>query len=113
LALTFRPRFSYCGVAWKFAIAGKEKPVAADNSGPFSIRADLQSNLEGYIEAFDDVNNNFQIDSNEPIGYWDQNNNGRWDDMLILQPGQTITGADITLTSQSGNPIRRPAGIIK
>lgn len=85
--------------------------TSADGSGAFTIQYNGQSSLEAYIEAFDDLNNNFAIDSNEPIGGYDANNDGYWD-LITIQPGETITGANISLSVPSGQSMKRPPSII-
>ncbi len=83
-------------------------PSPASGSGAFTIQFNLQSNLEGIVEAFDDLNGNYTIDANEPRGWWDQDGNQLWDDMLIFQPGQVVTGANISLFVPSGRPLKFP-----
>ena len=71
--------------------------AANPGNGVYSIQFDLGGNLEAYIEAWDDLNNNGVMEQGEPIGYFDANGNNSWDDMLVIQPGQTITNANIQL----------------
>jgi hypothetical protein len=66
-------------------------------SGAYTIQVELGGALEAYVEAFDDVNNNGTVDAGDGFGWWGQNNNGEWDDMLTFQPGQTVTSANIAL----------------
>ena len=69
-------------------------------NGAYTIQLDLGGPLEAYVEAFDDVDNNGNIDPGEGLGWWDQNGNNEWDDMLTFQPGQTVTNANIVLQTQ-------------
>jgi hypothetical protein len=81
-------------------------------NGAYTIQVTLGGVLPAYVEAFDDVNNNGSIDTGEGFGYWDQNNNGEWDDMINFQPGQTVTNANIglqTVTSEDQANKRRMA----
>jgi len=73
--------------------------AANAGNGTYTIQFDLTGNLEAYIEAWDDLNNNQVMEQGEPIGYFDANQNDSWDDMLVIQPGQTITNANIELFS--------------
>jgi hypothetical protein len=74
-------------------------PVNTGN-GSYTIQFDLSGNLEAYIEAWNDTDNDGIMENGEPIGYFDANQNNSWDDMLIIQPGQTISNADIELFIQ-------------
>jgi hypothetical protein len=79
-------------------------------NGAYTIQGSLGGALEAYVEAFDDLNNNGALDAGEGLGWWDQNGNSQWDDMLTFQPGQTVTNANIvlqTLTAESQLPKRR------
>lgn len=78
-------------------------PTPANANGTYSIHINLQNPLQAYIEAWDDLNNNGQLEQGEPIGWFDANQNGNWDDMLTLQPGQTINNADIVLYARYFN----------
>jgi hypothetical protein len=70
--------------------------VDPDN-GTFTIRHDLGGPLDTYVEGWDDVNNNGNLDAGDGLGWWDVNGNGQWDDMFTLHPGQTITDARVVL----------------
>jgi hypothetical protein len=70
---------------------------ANTGNGTYTMQFDLTGNLDAYIEGWDDLNNNGVMDSGEPIGYFDANQNESWDDMLVIEPGQTITNANIEL----------------
>ncbi len=72
-------------------------PTPASTNGAYTMQFQLNGTLQAYIEAWDDLDNDGTIDSNEPLGYYDANNNNHWDDMLTLQGGQTITNANIPL----------------
>lgn len=77
-------------------------------TGAYTISYQIAQNLEAYVEAFDDINNNGYIDTGEGLGYYDANSNGQWDDMLTFTPGQTLNNANITLltvTKQGKNGV--------
>jgi len=73
-----------------------------DANGNFTIQFQLTGTLEAYIEGWDDLNGNGGISQGEPYGWWDANGNSQWDDMLVLQPGQTINNANVIIYQQSG-----------
>jgi len=82
-------------------------------NGAYTIQLNLGASLNAYVEAFDEVNNNSTIDAGEGFGWWDQNGNNQWDDLLTFQPGQTVTNANIVLVTQTADasaPKRRIAG---
>jgi len=84
------------------AIVGILPTQVDPQTGQYTIQFQLQGVLEAYIEAWDDVNGNGQMDAGDGLGFYDANGNGQWDDMLQIQPGQTISNADITLFMLSG-----------
>jgi len=64
------------------------------------------------FDAFDDANNNEQVDIGEGLGFWDGNGNGQWDDVLQAQPGQSYEGINITLTPYQGKSAKPNTGFI-
>ena len=72
-------------------------------SGQFTVNFQITQPIEAYFEAWDDVNNNGQLDAGDGIGWYDANKNGDWDngDMIPIQPGQTINNIHITLSTQT------------
>jgi len=77
-------------------------------NGAYTMQFQLQTTLQAYIEAWDDLDNDGTIDQTEPLGYYDANGNNQWDDMLNIAPGQTISNANIVLTSKAMASERRP-----
>ncbi|RKY99607.1 MAG: hypothetical protein DRQ04_07270 [Candidatus Hydrothermota bacterium] len=84
------------------AIVGILPTQVDPQTGQYTIQFQLQGTLEAYIEAWDDANGNGAMDAGDGLGFYDANGNSQWDDMLQLQPGQTISNADITLYTLSG-----------
>jgi hypothetical protein len=82
-------------------VAATTTPVNPAN-GQYQFQFTQAAAFETYVEAFDDVNNNGTIDVNEGFGYWDQNGNSQWDDMFNLTPGMTVTNANITMFTVTG-----------
>jgi len=81
-------------------------------TGAYTIQFDLASNLDAYIEAWDDLDNNGVMNAGEPVGFYDANQNDDWDDMLVISPGQTITNANIPLEyilqgASAGSPFKQ------
>lgn len=71
-------------------------------TGTYNISVYIQTPLETYIEAWDDVNGNQTVDQGDGLGWYDANGNGEWDDMLTINPGQVLTGINITLYNVTG-----------
>lgn len=66
-------------------------------TGQYQFQFTQAAAFETYVEAWDDVNSNDSIDVGDGIGWWDINGNNNWLDMFMLNPGTTITNANITL----------------
>ena len=86
--------------------------VSVDTStGNYTISIDLTDSLEVWVEAWDNLNGDNYIDPGEGFGWWDINQNGQWDDMFFLKPGDNLSGADIilqTVTKQKQLPYHFP-----
>jgi hypothetical protein len=91
--------YAFLDTSHTSAAYGIHVTAANTSTGAFTIQFDLSSNLEAYIAAIDNLNNDQYIDSNEPIGWWDVNSDGyiNSSDMLTIQPGQTINNVTIYL----------------
>ena len=66
-------------------------------TGAYEISFTLTGSLEAFVEAWDDVNGNEDMDVGDGIGWYDQNRDGEWNDMLTFVGGTTIANADIEL----------------
>jgi hypothetical protein len=75
--------------------------VEADGSYSILVQGVAQSHAFAF-EAFDDANNNEQLDVGEGLGFWDANGNNIWDDILDAQPGNAYTGINIVLSPSQG-----------
>lgn len=71
-------------------------------TGQFTFRLALKSPLDLYVEAWDNVNNNSSLDAGDGIGWWDKDENGKWDDMFTLNPGDNISNIRIVLSAHGG-----------
>jgi hypothetical protein len=95
--------------------------LADSATGEFVIQFDLVDldSLEAIITGFDDVNKNSAVDTVEPIGWWDVDGDGQWDDLddfVWMKAGDTIRDAEVVLYSpQSGSPAARkqPSGVMR
>ena len=54
------------------------------------------------FEAFDDTNNNDELDYGEGYAFWDGNGNNVWDDILTVEPKNSYDGINFILTPASG-----------
>jgi hypothetical protein len=80
-------------------------------TGAFSMQFDLASPVQVYVEGWDDVDQSQSLTAGDGLGYWDVNNNGVWDDMFTLNPGDNITNAAVVLSQLTGSSQpRRIAG---
>ena len=70
-------------------------------NGQFSVTFHIQQPTEAYFEAWDDANNNGNLDAGDGFGWYDANGNGQWDDMVTIQPGETISNVRIVLSTQT------------
>ena len=75
------------------------------NNGQFAFHLNLQNPIQVYVEAFDDINGDGQIQSGEGYGWWDKDGNGQWDDLITVKPGDQLTNIQIQL--QQAGKIRR------
>ena len=75
--------------------------VAADGSFSILVQGVAYDHVFAF-DAFDDANNNEQLDIGEGYGYWDGNGNNAWDDVLEAQPGHEYSGINISLTPYQG-----------
>lgn len=66
-------------------------------TGNYTISIDLADSLEVWVEAWDNLNGDNYIDPGEGFGWYDPNQNGQWDDMFFLHPGNNLTNIDIEL----------------
>ncbi|RKZ00815.1 MAG: hypothetical protein DRQ10_03370 [Candidatus Hydrothermota bacterium] len=74
------------------------QPTQVDpTTGQFTITFTLDHPIEAYIEAWDDVDGNGQGSVGDGLGWYDANNNGQWDDMLVINPGDQLTDVVIYL----------------
>ncbi len=81
-------------------------PTAINRTtGAYTITITLQTPLEVFVEAWDNLNGDGYIDQGEGFGFYDANGNGDWDDMFTLSPGQTLTGVNITLSTVTRNRV--------
>ena len=58
--------------------------------------------MEYFIDAFDDLNNNGQINTGEGYGFYDKNGDGEWttSDKLVLNKGDEVNNINITLMTE-------------
>ena len=75
--------------------------VEADGSFSILVQGVAYDHVFAF-DAFDDANNNEQVDIGEGLGYWDGNGNNAWDDVLEAQPGHEYSGINISLTPYQG-----------
>lgn len=69
-------------------------------TGNYTITIDLQAPMEVFIEAADDLDGDRTVlEPDEAFGWYDPNGNQlwEWEDMIILSPGQQLSGINITL----------------
>jgi hypothetical protein len=64
---------------------------------------DITQTTDLAFEAFDDANNNEDLDYGEGYAFWDGNGNNTWDDILTVEPKTTYTGIDFILIPSSGS----------
>jgi len=78
-------------------------------NGTFRMEFNLTSQVEVYVEGWDDADGSGNSSVGDGLGFWDVNNNGQWDDMFVLQPGANITNAQVVLydISDSDRPRHR------
>jgi len=95
--------------------------LADPETGEFTIQFDLEEldSLDAIVTAFDDLNENLEVDSTEPIGWWDVDGDSIWDDpddFVTFRPGGTVSGAEVILypaSSQSPSARKQPSGVIR
>jgi hypothetical protein len=71
-------------------------------TGAYTLQINTQTNIEAYIEAWDNVNGDSVIDNGEGFGWFDYDGEGDWDDMLVWEVGKSYTGVNIVLTPWGG-----------
>jgi len=86
-------------------------------TGNYTVTWEIDEPKEIYVEAWDDVDGDGNLSVGDGLGWWDKDNDGQWDDMFTVNPGDVITGADIELfeiTGVKGNKLvlSTPYGVI-
>ncbi|MEA3431321.1 MAG: hypothetical protein U9R01_01395 [candidate division WOR-3 bacterium] len=71
-------------------------------TGNYTITETIAGPLEAYVEAWDDVNGNGQLDVGDGLGFYDANGDGNWNDMLTFNPGDQRSNANISLFEITG-----------
>lgn len=71
-------------------------------TGNYTITETIAGPLEAYVEAWDDVNGNGQLDVGDGLGFYDANGDGNWNDMLTFNPGDQLSNANISLFEITG-----------
>ncbi len=66
--------------------------------GSFQFDLNLPGRMRTWVEGWDDVNNNGNIDAGDGFGWWDVNGDGNWNDMVDLNPGGKIDNAVVRLS---------------
>jgi hypothetical protein len=73
-------------------------------TGTYTIEIDTRKNIEAYIEAWDNIDDDFTIDDGEGFGYYDANDNDLWDDLEVWEAGAAYENIDIVLEPWSSSP---------
>jgi hypothetical protein len=70
-----------------------------NEAGEFEIRFELPGPIAGIITGWDDLDHDLTLEPGEPLGFWDINSDGMWNngDRVTLLNGRIILDADVIL----------------
>jgi hypothetical protein len=79
--------------------------VYADAEGSFMFELALDGPLEAFVVGCDDIDGDGWLEAGEPLGWWDVVLDGQWmpDDMITIDPGETVGGVEIELMQSRGS----------
>jgi hypothetical protein len=78
-------------------------------TGQFTMSYDLDIPITACVVAWDDLNQNDMLEMGEPVGWWDVDENGMWNDndMIMIVSGSSIIDIYIELWG-AGKEVIRP-----
>ncbi|MFH1891408.1 MAG: PEGA domain-containing protein [Candidatus Zixiibacteriota bacterium] len=77
-------------------------------TGDYIIQFDPEEldSVQAIITAWDDIDEDNTLEDGEPIGWWDIDGEGDWDDRIWLHRGDTIPNADVLMYLSARAPRR-------
>jgi hypothetical protein len=96
----------YRGLGWEAEVPGGNFVIQFDPRDP-QYGEPLDS-FEAIITAWDDINENLTPESGEPVGWWDVDGDGEWNDYVMLHRGDTLTNVNIVMTTVFASSGRIP-----
>ncbi len=79
-------------------------------NGTYQFVFTINGNMQVLADAWDDINNNQQVDAGDGWGFYDKNGNQGWDtgDLFTIGPGVNVSNVNITLETQQDADIGDP-----